>query len=64
MTFSDFDAWKEEFNETLLADYGIDIEDAGLSDEELMKLADEPAYLAVQRYAEKLDLTPKTGVYF
>ncbi|MDY7537537.1 hypothetical protein QN372_00080 [Undibacterium sp. RTI2.1] len=55
----EFDAWVDEFEETLLCDFGIDVDDTGLSHEELLCMADEPAYQAVARFAEKRNLTNK-----
>lgn len=64
MIFSDFEQWKQEFNEALLVEYAIDLEDIGLTDEQLMKLADEPACMAVSRFAEKHGLQSKSGGFY
>ena len=58
-----FIEWREEFEETLLCEYGIGIDDTGLTDADMTAMMDTPAYQVAHRYAEKRNLTSKNQGY-
>lgn len=64
MTKEQFESWKSHFDEDLQVGYGIDIADAGLSDDDLQRWTDLSASEAVEKFAEKRDLTPKSAWSF
>lgn len=62
MTADDFAAWKEELDEELLVNYGVDLSDIEVSDDELKVLAKRsPACMVVDDLAQRRKLSIKMG---